>query len=97
MKEKKTEAQKSADRLNLADAIDSAHERAFDVVQEFREYYTMCDCDIEAIPTGIISRMMASTGFEIRRAEERYEQEYVGEQWSEDTTPLSVYGKGGEA
>lgn len=97
MKQKKTKAQKAVDRLNLVDAIDSAHERAFDVVQEFREYYTMCDCDIDAIPAGIISRMMAITGFEIRRAEERCAQEYVSEQWSEDATPLSVYQEGGEA
>ena len=96
-KQKKTEAQKAADRLNLVEAIDSAHERAFDVVQEFREYYTMYDCDIAMIPAGVISQIMAITGFEIRSAEERCSQDYVAAQWSEDTTASSVYEKGGDA
>jgi len=95
-KQKKTEDKRMIDRRNLVDAIDSAHERAFEVIQEFREYYVMCDCDIESIPTGIISRIMAIGDWEIRRAEERCGQEFVAEQWSEDTTALSVYEKGGD-
>lgn len=97
MKEKKTKEQKKQDNRELAFALSEAHRAAFEAVQEFREYYTMYDCEIGMIPTGVISQIMAIHDCRIRRAQVRKAQTYVGEQWSEDTTPASVYQEGGEA
>lgn len=94
---KKNKAHRASDIKNLIEIAEETHAEAFEVVQEFREYYTMTDCDIASIPTGIVSRMMGITGFAIRRAEDRCAQEYVADEWSENCTPLSVYEKGGEA
>lgn len=96
MKQKKTKAQKKKDNRELVFALSEAHRAAFEAVQEFREYYTMYECEIGMIPAGVISQIMAINDFRIRRAHDRKAQPYVGEQWSEDTTPSSVYQEGGQ-
>lgn len=97
MKQKKTKAQKKQDNRELAAALSEAHHAAFEAVQEFRDYYTMYECDIARVPSGVISQIMAIHDCQIRLAQVRKAQPYTGETWQEDTTPLSVYQEGGEA
>ena len=90
-KTEKTKDQKRHDDKMLAFALSRAHTSAFEVVMEFQEYYQMTECDITAIPSGVVSQLMGIHDCEINRAHKRKAQKYVGEQWEEDTTPLSAY------
>ncbi len=90
-KTEKTQDQKRHDDKMLAFALSRAHTSAFEVVMEFKEYYQMNECDITAIPSGVVSQIMGIHDCEINRAHSRKAQKYVGEQWEQDTTPLSAY------
>ncbi len=90
-KTEKTKDQKRHDDKMLAFALSRAHASAFEVVMEFQEYYQMNECDITAIPSGVVSQIMGIHDCEINRAHNRKAQKYVGEKWEEDTTPLSAY------
>ena len=90
-KTEKTKDQKHHDDKMLAFALSRAHTSAFEVVMEFKEYYQMNECDITAIPSGVVSQIMGIHDCEINSYRNRKAQKYVGEQWDEDTTPLSAY------
>ena len=90
-KTEKTKDQKRHDDKMLVFALSRAHTRAFEAVKEFQEYYQMNECDITAIPSGVVSQIMGIHDCEIDRAHNRKAQKYVGEQWEQDTTPLSAY------
>jgi hypothetical protein len=90
-KTEKTKDQKRHDNKMIAFAVSRAHSRAFNLLLEFKEDYYMSECDITSISSGIISKIMGTNDFEITRARNRKAQKYVGEQWEEDTTPLSAY------
>jgi hypothetical protein len=40
---------------------------------------------------GIICQMLNTDDFVIKQARQRRAQEFVGDQWEENVTPLSVY------
>lgn len=90
-KTEKTKDQKRHDDKMLAFALSRAHTSAFDAVMEFQEYYQMTECDITSIPSGVVSQIMGINDCEINSYRNRKAQKYVGEQWEEDTTPLSAY------
>ena len=94
MKTEKTKDQKRHDDKMLASALSRAHTRAFEAAMEFQEYYQVNECDITAIPPDgsiDITQIMGTHEREIDRSHSRKAQKYVGEQWEEDTTPLSAY------
>ena len=90
-KTEKTKDQKRHDDKMLAFALSRAHTSAFEAVMEFQEFYQMTECDIFSIPSGVVSQIMGINDCEINSYRNMKAQKYVGEQWEEDTTPLSAY------
>lgn len=88
---KKTKDQKRHDEKLLALAVSKTHQSAFEIVQEFNRSFFLNDCDINNIPVGIICQMLNTDDFVIKQARQRRAQEFVGDQWEENVTPLSVY------
>jgi hypothetical protein len=88
---KKTKDQRHHDEKLLALAVSKTHQRAFEIVQEFNRSFFLNDCDINNISVGIICQMLNTDDFVIKQARQRRAQEFVGDQWEENVTPLSVY------
>lgn len=88
---KKTKDQKRHDEKLLALTVSKTHARAFEIVQEFNQSFFLNDCDINEIPVGIVCQMLNTDDSEIKQARQRRAQEFVGDQWEENVTPLSVY------
>jgi hypothetical protein len=89
-KQLKTAQQRAKDRKAIRDLTKKLHVEAFELVEEFKVEWH-CHCDITELSIGLVSRMLNIDSHSLDRLKLRATQEFVGDEFEENTTWKGVY------
>lgn len=86
----KTAQQRAKDRKAIRDLTKKLHAEAFELVEEFKGEWH-CSHDINHISVGLVSKMLNSDSHTLDRLKLRATQEFVGDEFEENTTWKGFY------
>jgi len=89
-KQLKTAQERAKDRKAIRDLTKKLHADAFELVEEFKgEWHA--SYDINQITVGLVSKMLNSDSHTLDRLKLRATQEFVGDEFEENTTWKGFY------